>query len=146
MIVRIEHANISVRDINAMIRFLETAFPDFGIRGEGLNNGRRWVHVGNDETYIALEEASEATAEARIPYSGIPGVNHLGYEVSDVEALRERMLAGGFRDSTYPNSHPHRSRAYFYDPEGNDWEFVQYFSENPAERNDYVLPDARSGK
>jgi hypothetical protein len=31
---------------------------------------------------------------------------------------------------------------YFYDPEGNDWEFVQYFSQNPAERNDYELPDS----
>lgn len=32
-------------------------------------------------------------------------------------------------------------RVYFYDPEGNDWEFVQYFSDDPAERNNYELPD-----
>jgi hypothetical protein len=30
---------------------------------------------------------------------------------------------------------------YFYDPEGNDWEFVQYLSDDPADRNDYILPD-----
>jgi hypothetical protein len=30
---------------------------------------------------------------------------------------------------------------YFYDADGNDWEFVQYTSDDPAERNDYELPD-----
>jgi hypothetical protein len=29
-----------------------------------------------------------------------------------------------------------------WDPDGNDWEFVQYLSQNPAERNDYELPDS----
>ncbi len=146
MTIRLEHANITVRDIDPMLRFLETAFPGFAIRAEGLNNDRRWVHVGNDDTYIALNEASRTPAEAWVPYDGKPGVNHLGYEVDDVEALRRRMLDAGYHDSTYPNEHPHRSRVYFYDPEGNDWEFVQYFSDNPAERNDYDLPDRRSAE
>ena len=52
------------------------------------------------------------------------------------------LSAAGFRESTYPNSHPHRKRVYFYDADGNDWEFVQYFSDKPSERNDYELPDA----
>ncbi len=68
-------------------------------------------------------------------------MNHLAYEVDDVEALRKRMTAAGYRDSTVPNVHPSRKRAYFYDPEGNDWEFVQYLSEEHAKRNDYELPD-----
>ena len=33
----------------------------------------------------------------------------------------------------------HRKRVYFLDPEGNDWEFVQYLSANPAERNEYEV-------
>ena len=32
MTVRLEHANIGVRDIDGMIRFLQTAFPEFRIR------------------------------------------------------------------------------------------------------------------
>ena len=51
------------------------------------------------------------------------------------------MKSAGYRDSTTPNAHPHRERVYFYDPEGNDWEFVQYLSQDPAERNYYKLPD-----
>jgi hypothetical protein len=52
--VRLEHANLTVRDIEGMIRFLQTAFPEFKVRGEGKSSdGSRWVHVGTQETYIA---------------------------------------------------------------------------------------------
>ena len=125
-----------------MIRFLETAFPEFHVRGEGTSNdGTRWVHVGTDETYIALGQSRVEPEKRWTPYQGVPGVNHLAYEVDDIEALQKRMTAAGYRDSTVPNAHPFRKRVYFYDPEGNDWEFVQYLSEEPAKRNDYHLPD-----
>ena len=141
MAVRLEHANLFVRDIEGMIRFLQTAFPEFRVRGEGICNDCRWVHVGTAETYLALNQAYAEPERPWTPYQGLPGVNHLAYEVDDVEALCERMKAAGYRDSTPPNKHPHRKRRYFYDAEGNDWEFVQYLSQDPAERNDYKLPD-----
>ncbi len=142
MLVRMEHANLCVRDVDGMIRFLQTAFPEFRIRGEGTGNGGvRWVHVGTDDTYIALSQSRMETRGPWTPYQGFPGVNHVAYEVDDAEALRARMLSAGYRDSTPPNGHPHRRRVYFYDPEGNDWEFVQYLSADPALRNDYTLPD-----
>lgn len=139
--VKLEHANLTVRDFEGVVRFLRTAFPEFRVRREGQRGGRRWMHLGTDETYIALNQAADDPDEPRIPYSGNPGVNHLGFEVGDADAVRDRLAAAGFRDSTYPNRHPHRTRVYFYDPDGNDWEFVQYFSDDPAERNDYELPD-----
>ena len=140
--MRLEHANITVRDVGDAARFLQTAFPDFRVRREGTRDGRRWMHVGTDDTYFALNEAWRDPAESWEPYAGRPGVNHLGIEVDDAEAVRDRLSAAGYRDSTYPNSHPHRTRVYFYDDDGNDWEFVQYFSNDPDERNDYELPDA----
>jgi catechol 2,3-dioxygenase-like lactoylglutathione lyase family enzyme len=143
MEVRLEHANLSVRDVETTIRFLMTAFPEFRTRGEGTNrDGTRWVHVGTNETYIALNQAKANSERDRMPYRGEPGLNHLAYEVDDVESLRLRLKAAGYRDSTVPNAHPHRKRVYFYDPDGNDWEFVQYFSQDPAKRNDYALPDS----
>lgn len=141
MSIRIEHANMIVRDIDATVQFLETAFPEFRVRREGESNGRRWLHIGTDDTYIALNEATAEPAESWVPYSGKPGVNHLGYEVDDADALRERMLAAGYEDSTVPNKHPYRKRVYFHDPDGNDWEFVEYLRDDPAKRNDYDLPD-----
>lgn len=51
---RLEHANLGVRDIEPMIRFLTTAFPEFRVRGEGKSrDGTRWVHIGTNDTYIA---------------------------------------------------------------------------------------------
>lgn len=141
MAIRLEHANINVRDIDKTVKFLGAAFPDFRVRREGTNNGRRWMHYGTDDTYIALNEASLEPAEQWVPYAGKPGINHLGYEVDDVDALQERLAAAGFKDSTYPNNHPHRKRVYFYDADGNDWEFVQYYSDAPQERNDYEIVD-----
>ncbi len=140
--VRLEHANLQVRDLDEMIRFLRSAFPDFRVRGQGSNlQGTRWVHVGSDTAYLALNRATRDPAEQWVPYAGAPGVNHLGFEVDDVEALRARLREAGYAESTVPNRHPHRTRVYFHDAEGNDWEFVQYHSEDPAERNDYSRPE-----
>ncbi len=142
MSTRLEHANLVVRDVEETLRFLQTAFPDFRIRGEGTTlQGARWVHVGNDEAYVALQPASEEPAEPWVPYGGRPGTNHLGFEVDDAEAVRTRLAAAGYQDSTVPNAHPHRKRVYFHDAEGNDWEFVEYLSDDRARRNDYEIAD-----
>jgi catechol 2,3-dioxygenase-like lactoylglutathione lyase family enzyme len=142
MTTRLEHANLAVRDVDGMIRFLRTAFPDFRIRSEGKTwQGWRWLHVGNDETYVAVNEATQEPPEPWVSYAGKPGTNHLGYEVDDVEGVRRRLVEAGYRDTTVPNDHPHRRRVYFTDVEGNDWEFVEYRSSDPAQRNDYALPD-----
>ncbi len=142
MTVRLDHANLTVRDVEATIRFLRAALPEIRVRGEGRTwRGGRWVHVGTDSAYLALHEASAAAAEPWQPYAGKPGTNHLGFEVDDADALRERLRAAGYEDTTVPNAHPYRKRVYFHDADGNDWEFVQYLSDDPAKRHDYALPD-----
>jgi catechol 2,3-dioxygenase-like lactoylglutathione lyase family enzyme len=142
MSVRLEHANLCVRDIDATIRFVRAAFPEFRIRFDGRQpGGQRWVHIGTDDTYLALSQSSVVPEKPWQPYGGAPGLNHLAYEVDDVEALRQRMTAAGYGESTPPNHHPYRKRVYFRDADGNDWEFVQYLSADPAQRNDYTLPE-----
>ncbi len=146
MTIRLDHANLVARDLDGMIRFLRTAFPEFRIRGEGTTwRGTRWVHVGTEHTYVALNQATEEPPEPWVPYAGKPGLNHLGFEVDDAEALRARLSQAGYEDSTVPNAHPHRKRVYFHDAEGNDWEFVEYLSDDPAKRHDYSLPDGTVG-
>jgi catechol 2,3-dioxygenase-like lactoylglutathione lyase family enzyme len=138
--MRLEHANVAVSDVDAVAAFLVDAFPEFRVRGGGSKaNGERWLHVGTDETYVALEEAPAVERPARELYGREPGLNHLAFEVDDVDAVRERLLAAGHHDSTIPNDHPHRRRIYFHDPTGLDWEFVQYLSERAEERHDYEL-------
>lgn len=71
MAVRLEHANLTVRDIEGMIRFLQTAFPELQVRGEGKSqDGSRWVQIGMQETYIALSPAKAESEKRWMPYHG----------------------------------------------------------------------------
>jgi len=134
--LRLEHANLSVHDTDAMTRFLLAAFPEFRVRGEGLDGqGRQWRHVGNDDFYVALQAVPENSG--RTPYGNQTGLNHLGWEVDDLDALEARLADAGFPRNLNVDSHPARERRYFYDPDGNDWEFVRYTTTDPAARNDY---------
>ena len=140
MNAQLEHANLCVSDIDGMIKFLQTALPDFVIRHDETGaDSDRWVHIGNDKTYIALNNSTQNDSSDWTPYSGKPGVNHLGYMVDSIEQVRSRLRAAGYIESTVENNHPFRKRLYFYDSEGRDWEFVEYLSDKVEERNDYTL-------
>jgi catechol 2,3-dioxygenase-like lactoylglutathione lyase family enzyme len=133
---RLEHANLSVRDAANITRFLQTAFPNFRVRGKGLDDhGRPWCHVGDEDFYVALTTLGSGTV--RRPYGSTSGLNHLGWEVDDVETLRQRMETAGFKHNLLITEHPARRHIYYHDPEGNDWEFVEYKTNDPALRNDY---------
>ena len=133
---RLEHANIASRHAAELIGFIQAAFPDFRIRGQGSSaNGRPWIHVGNDDVYVAISDVEGENA--RVPYSNTVGLNHLGWEVDDVDALEARLRAAGYEPNLKEHDHPARKRTYFYDPDGNDWEFVEYLTDDPARRNDY---------
>ncbi len=134
--VRFEHANLSVRNADKLVDFIRTALPDFRVRGSGTDgSGRKWCHVGTDDTYVAL--TTVAAGDPRAPYSDTPGLNHLGFEIDDLDALRQRMARAGFRPNLEVDDHPARRRIYFHDPEGNDWEFVEYRTNDVSQRNDY---------
>ena len=117
-----------------------------GIRVEGKDVSQdgiiKWLQIGTEDTYSALQQAEKNAVSDWTPNSGKPGVNHLAYEVDDIDSLRNRLISNGFKELAVVDSHPHRKRVYFNDPEGNDWEFIQYFSKLPAERNDYDIPDS----
>lgn len=140
MTPRLEHANLAVQDLAEALRFVQTAFPEFPIRYQSPpEDPDPWVHVGTEDSYLALSTATKDRASTDQPYTGYPGVQHLGFEVPDAEGLRQRLLAAGFTESTVPNNHPHRKRVYFLDADGNDWEFVEYLNDDPTLRHDYTL-------
>ena len=88
-----------------------------------------------------MNQSTREPDKRRTSYGGIPGLNHLAYEVDDVDTLRGRLKSGGYKDSTVPNKHPYRKRVHFFDSEDNDWEYVQYLSDEAVMRNDYELSD-----
>ena len=141
--VRFEHANLVMKDIQPTLEFLQTAFPKWKVRGEGdmtWGNGehtssRHWLHIGDDDFYITLNDS--AVGEIRDTKSIRAGVAHLGFVVDDLQALVERLAAKGFRVDITGREHPYRKTVYYNDPAGFQFEFLQYLSENPAEKNMY---------
>ena len=138
----LEHANITVPDMDAAIAFLTTAFPEFRVRHDAVNaiSGIRWVHVGTDASYIALQTPHhpDTAKDLRDPYNDI-GINHLGFVVEDFDGVTARLAAASYKPGMEVDPHPHRKRAYWYDHAGFEWEIIEYLSEKPEERNDYSL-------
>ena len=138
----IEHANITVTSIDEATKFLATAFPEFRVRGGGYLQGGPesgdWVHFGNDESYLALQQNRQPSPRSDTTYTN-DGINHLGFVVDDMPALVQRMGSAGYQSTptSIMDGHPHRRRAYFFDGNGFEWEFVEYLSEKADERNDY---------
>ncbi len=141
---RLEHANLVVTAIDPAVTFLTAAFPTWRIRGEGggewADIPRRWVHVGDDDNYLTLNEfllPEKARGRHRDLQSSQPGLAHLGFDVSDLDAVAARLKNAGFEPHHLGEDHPHRRNLYYIVPEGLEFEFVEYSSAKPAEKNLY---------
>lgn len=136
----IEHINMTTESIEQTKEFLLCAFPNWRVRGKGYNdkseNKRHWMHVGDDVWYVALESANGQ--KVRRPYYN-PGINHVGFVVNNLKEIAERLLKNGYKEGIKAENHPFRKRMYFYDNVGNEFEFVEYNTMNPRERNDYTF-------
>ncbi len=139
----LEHANITVPDLDAAIAFLTTIEPDFIIRHRAYSDGKcHWAHVGNDQFYIALQEPYPDAEAGRIQkfYRDI-GINHLGWVVDNLEKVEQRLQAKGYKPpapgQTAEYDEEYRRRAYYYDHAGLEWEIIEYLSDDPIQRNCY---------
>ena len=133
--IYLEHANITVNDLQEAIKFFQTAFPHFKIRGGG-NDTREWFHLGDDDTYIAINQALKTDLKTGNSYDTM-GINHLGFVVQDVEEVTHRLLSKGYKRDYPKQVEQFRIRDYFADADGNQFEFVQYLSEVVEEKNSY---------
>lgn len=128
----LEHIHISVKSIDRTAAFLLAALPEMRRRGGGVVAGYgTWVHLGTEQSYIALTEVVDANS--------MPELRHIGLVVDDIEALINRLAEAGYTpaDDSAVDSHRYRRRVYYVDGNGLYWEFVQYLSDDPALRNDY---------
>jgi len=137
--VRLEHANLVVTDMKPTLDFLKAAFPHWRVRGGGKGTWsgkpREWLHFGDDETYIALSDNGEG--EPRDLKGHRPGLAHLAFEVPSLGPLKERLAAAGFEITNPGSPTEHRANVYYIDGNNIEFEFVEYYSDNPAEKNRY---------
>lgn len=138
--IRLEHANITVPDIDAAISFLQLVDPDFRVWNDAGVGHDRWVHIGCGDTYLALQapNATGPTGAELVAYRD-RGVNHLGLAIKDVDAAAARLQAAGYHESYREERHPARIRRYFSDSAGLEWELVEYLTEDRAARFQYEV-------
>ncbi len=139
--VRFEHANLVVKNIEDTLQFIQVAFPSWVVRGQGemqwQDKTRRWLHVGSDDYYLTLNDGAQE--KNRLLKGDAAGLAHLGFVVDDLDDVVSRLEKNGYKIDVSLAEHAFRKNIYFVDPEGFQFEFVQYFSEKTHERNSYVL-------
>ena len=143
---RLEHINLVVREIDPVVDFVTAAFPSWRVRGQGndpfAGMARRWLHVGDDNDYLALTEYHVPDDQKGAPRdlsSTAPGLAHLGFEVSSIDEIKARLKAAGYEPTTWNEDHPHRRRLYYVEADNIEFEFIEYLSDKMEERHDYSL-------
>lgn len=140
MTAHLEHANVTVRDVDAAVAFLQAAVPAWRVRGEGRMDwyGKpiRWVHVGDDAQYIALQGGGDGPLPRWAGHA--LGVKHLGLVVDDLDAAIARLAALGHAVD-HPGGDGTLRRAAYYCPDDLvQIELVQYLDPDPATRVRYA--------
>ena len=118
---RFEHVNQSCKNLDATRQFYQTLFPDWFVRAEGEDGGWRWMHFGNHQFYLALNQPPD-TANLS---SSTGHVDHIGFVIQDGEAMKTILTTGNIPYEIY-NSPETKVRIYINDPDGTQIELVQY--------------------
>lgn len=125
---RLEHVNVTVADPKATAAKLMTLF-DWRIRWEGsaMDGAGYTVHVGDDESYVALYSGStdKPTALEGSSYARLSGLNHIGVVVDDLDAAEARVAAMGYTPGSHQDYEPGR-RFYFTDENDVEFEVISY--------------------
>jgi predicted enzyme related to lactoylglutathione lyase len=135
--IHLEHVNLVVNDIPAMLKFYQAAFPHWGVRDEGkgtwYGKPRNWLHFGDDYQYIALSDHGEGQNRDLAGHQ--VGFAHFAYVTHHIDGVIERLTQAGFEIAKPGADEPYRKNIYFVDPAGFEVEFVEYLSDDPKLRN-----------
>ncbi|MEX3017080.1 VOC family protein [Gymnodinialimonas hymeniacidonis] len=125
MQAQLEHLNVTVPAPKATAAMLEDIFG-WRIRWQGSAKDDGYsVHVGADDSYVALYAPGTPLKEPSNSYTRVGGLNHLGVTVDDLDAVEARVKARGYTAYSHGNYEPGR-RFYFRDENGLEIEVVEY--------------------
>ncbi|MGS0497996.1 VOC family protein [Pseudoalteromonas mariniglutinosa] len=133
----LEHVNLVVDDVEAMLHFYKAAFPHWSIRSQGEaawhGKPRKWLHFGDDRQYLALSDNGEQRNRDLTGHQ--IGLAHFAYVTNNIAAVISRLESAGYRIDKPGAENPFRKNVYFIDPAGFEIEFVEYLSDIPSECN-----------
>ena len=121
----LEHVNLTVDNPEKTAKWLCDLFG-WHIRWQGDSiHGGRTVHVGGENSYLALYSPGKRLAASSSSYVTTGGLNHIGVVVDDLDAAEEKVKACGFEPHSHADYEPGR-RFYFHDDQGIEYEVVSY--------------------
>lgn len=123
---QLEHANITVGDAHKTAAWLGRVFG-WHIRWEGsaLSGAGLTVHVGSEDSYLALFQPNATLPGARPDHSTLGQLNHVGFVVDDLPAVKRAIEAEGYHAFNHEKYEP-GERFYFYDENHVEYEIVTY--------------------
>ena len=124
---RLEHVNVTVADPDATAALLSDLFG-WRTRWQGGSiHGGRSIHVGDDNSYVAVYSGPEGVSETAPPssYTTRGGMNHIGVVVDDLDVVEARVKAHGYAPHSHADYEPGR-RFYFHEENGIEIEVVSY--------------------
>ena len=125
--IRLEHLNLVVKDLNATLKFYQAAFPHWKVRGGGKSNWyghpRKWIHFGDDYNYLSFNDSG--TGENRKLKEYQVGLAHFAFVTTDIKGAIQRLQGINISPSVAFVKDKYRGSVYFVDPDGYEIEFVQ---------------------
>ena len=123
---RLEHVNITVADPDATAARLCRMFGG-KVRWTGdAAMGGYSVHVGTEDTYLAIYNPGNLNGEVSRRYTQTGGLNHVGLVVDDLDAVSRAVSAEGFVPRDHADYEPGQ-RFYFTDDTDHvEYEVVSY--------------------
>jgi catechol 2,3-dioxygenase-like lactoylglutathione lyase family enzyme len=118
---RFEHVNQSCKDLDATRQFYQTLFPDWYVRIEGEQGEWRWMHFGNNQFYLALNQPPDTSNLT----TSTGHLDHIGFVIEDGAAMQAILDAHGIDYEIYQSPET-KMRIYVNDPDGTQVELVQY--------------------
>ena len=135
--LHIEHLNLVVNDIQETLTFYQAAFPHWTVRAKGNSawhgESQDWLHFGDDYQFLTFNDAGIKGKNDLSVHQ--VGISHFAFVTNNVADIKRRLIEAGFTVKAEGPKHPHRANVYFFDPNGLEVEFVQYFSDLPEQRN-----------
>jgi catechol 2,3-dioxygenase-like lactoylglutathione lyase family enzyme len=143
MLLGIHHMAISTPDLDQSVAFYRDLFgfqPAFDFSWDASNENFKRTHsepetagrvvmLERDNARLEVFEYARPAPRRRdsAPRNGDHGLCHFSFEVSDIDAEFERLVAGGMEFLSEPVPQANIKCCYGRDPDGNLIELIEYF-------------------
>lgn len=121
MFYRFEHINQLCQNLDLTRQFYQTLFPTWYVRAEGKEGNWRWMHFGDRQFYLSLNQPSNAAGVS----ASMGHIDHIGFVIEDSEAMKALLNSNDINYSTYTSPET-KCRIYVTDPDGTQVELVEY--------------------